>query len=127
MTYFSQVFNDMIYNYQGPPRIENNRVSRQLSSLEAESKRKNHHHQRYQKTNEQKQRYLHLLNKGVSSESQSINKTQGKTLCTCPQKILAEVSRTAPLYNSFYIKNSISHLPKDQGESGRSLEIFAVV
>lgn len=41
MTYFSfQVFNDMIYNYQGPPRIENNTVSRQLSSLEAESKRK---------------------------------------------------------------------------------------
>lgn len=41
MTYFSfQVINDIIGNYQRPPRIENNRVSKQLSSLEAESKKK---------------------------------------------------------------------------------------
>ena len=109
MTYFSfQVFNDIICNYQRPPRIENNRVSRQLSSLEAESKKIYiyiyHYHQRYQKINEQKQRYLHLLNKSVSSESQNINKGRGKTLALALKKNFAEVSRTAPLYNSFYIK-----------------------
>lgn len=91
MTYFSfQVFNDIICNYQRPPRIENNRVSRQLSSLEAESKKKKkyHYHQRYQKINEQKQRYLHLLNKSVSSESQNINKGRRKTLALALKKIL---------------------------------------
>lgn len=90
MTYFSfQVINDIIGNYQRPPRIENNRVSKQLSSLEAESKKKkNHQHQRHQKTNEQKQIYLHLLIKGASSGSQSINKSKGKTLALALKKIL---------------------------------------
>lgn len=73
------------------PRIENNSLKtiiflRSRTKKEREKKKKHHHHQRCQKTNERKQRYLHLLNKGASSGNQSINKGRGKTLALVLKK-----------------------------------------
>lgn len=89
MTYFSfQVLNDIIYNYHKPPRIENSLKTIIFLRGRTKKKKKKHHQQQYQKINYQTQRYLHLLNKGASSGSQSVNKCRGKNSCTCPQKIL---------------------------------------
>ena len=98
MTYFSfQVLYDIIYNYHRPPETETN----SLKTIIFNNKK---NYQRYQKINEQKQRYLHRFNKSASSGSHSINKCRAlalKKICWSVQNLtLCNTSHIKIVYHT---------------------------